>query len=384
MQDSNIKKIVEKGLDRDVSRIDSDWCGSILIAGLLRSENPPSERTKRHALDWLEYHIHNREDRKKLVGRVYDEYTFRLGTYVGGCGPSFAAKEIFDCTGDPRARQLCLDIGDLILHRCGRNSLGLVLHDDGDGANTFTIPDVAYFVIPTLLIAASFESEQAASFRRQAMLQLEGFINLFLDREKGIVKTVCRNNVLGDTYWVRANSWLMWTIIDSIPHLDKGSDCYAHALQALNTLAEGLAAHQDASGAFHVLLDEADLPLETSGTSILGYGLHKAVRLGLIDPKYLDNANRAWDYVLSQVDENGNVHGVYCEWALPAEDRTVLEVNRMDSGHGLVDVCCEWVQPPQGSATKEQNVRPGNYDFIPGMILTAYQEFRKEIGGGEA
>ena len=52
---------------------------------------------------------------------------------------------------------------------------------------------------------------------------------------------------------------------------------------------------------------------------MIAYAVHKAVRMGWCDKSELKLAQRAWDFVLGRIDENGNITGCYSGWALPAE-----------------------------------------------------------------
>jgi rhamnogalacturonyl hydrolase YesR len=237
---------------------------------------------------------------------------------------------LYRLTGNERARQVCKDTGDVILNHIPKNELGILLDDDA--GHKFTLPDAAYFYVPPLFMAAkAYDKEvragDAGAKEKQDKLfaeacdQLKKFTDLFLDKEKKITKTVYRNGKLGETYWTRANGWLLWALVDSLEFMDKDSEIYAYACNALDIMAQGIAKYQHESGALHLLVDEADTALETTGTIMAAYGIHKAVRLGCIDKKYLVLAVKAWNYVDTQVDDAGNIKGCYTGWAVPAEER---------------------------------------------------------------
>ena len=120
-------------------------------------------------------------------------------TYIGFYGLAFACFELYRQTEDPKARQVCLDIADTILHLAPRDKNGLVAHDHVRFTE-FAIPDTAYFVVRALMIAASLESDIGGVFRRQAIHQARLHSEIFLDRKLGLVKTVRLPSGLGETY----------------------------------------------------------------------------------------------------------------------------------------------------------------------------------------
>ncbi len=349
--------IVDKALSQDISQVNVDWFGTMLVAGLLDySRFDRAQEIHLFAKRWLVHHLRHQPELSDeeyarenggAEGRVIRGYRIPIATYAGYFGLSFAAAKLYDIASVDEARQLCVDVADCILHHCARNTQGLVMHDDRPAG--FTIPDVCYFVAPPLLQGARFSAAQGASFRRQGEIQLKGFVDTFLDPELHIARTILRNGSLGETFWIRASGWLLWALVDSLENLAPNAEQYSYLAEKLALFAQGLGAHQAAGGAFHVLMNEADTPLETTGTAMIAYGLHKAVRLGWIDRGYCERAEQAWRYVESRILPDGNLTGCYSGWALPAEQR------RMDFD------------------------RPMNW--MPGLLLTSGSEMLRSVEG---
>ena len=361
-----IEAVINNALSKDPSEHNTDWFGTMPLAGLLSWHKMGYyPEVKDYVLKWLDYHYESHKtisdeefhDRTS-AGRctVIRGYTLLLALYCGYPGVNFVCGPLYQLTDNEIARQVCKDVGDLVLNKIPRNEMGLLHHDDHDLTRGFTIPDAAYFYFPALFIAAkAYDKEvsegDATAKEIQSKLiadgcdQLKKFTDLFLDREKKITKTIYRDGKLGETYWTRANGWLLWTIVESVEYLDKNSEIYAYACDALDVIAQGISKYQDKSGAMRLLVNEENTPLETTGTIFTAYGIHKAVRLGWIDKKYLDIAYKAWNYVDTQLDDDGNLSGCYFGWAIPAENR---ELNQF-----------------------------GNLKSAPGMLLTAGAEFAK-------
>jgi len=354
----DVKKIdalIKTMMNKDPSEHNTDWFGTMPLAGLISWHNLGYyPDVKDYVTQWLEYHhethktISDGEFWNQTSGgrcKVIRGYTLLLACYCGYPGANFVCGPLYKLTGNEMARQVCKDVGDLVLNHIPRNELGMLQHDDISSG--FTIPDAAYFYVPALFIAArAYDKEvqagdaEAKGIQEQLTAfgsdQLKKFTDLFLDKEKKIAKTVARNGQLGETYWTRANGWLLWTIVESVEHLDKNSDIYAYACNALDRMAQGIIRYQDESGALHLLVDEADTPLETSGTIMTAYGIHKAVRLGWIDKKYLPIATKAWNYVDSMTDSEGNIAGTYYGWAIPAEERDMTSFGPLKSVMGML------------------------------------------------
>jgi hypothetical protein len=288
-----LEAVINNVLSKDPSEHNTDWFGAMPLAGLLswyRLGFYPE--VKDYVLRWLDYHyeshktISDEEFHRRTAATwttVIRGYTLLFGTYCGYPGVNFVCSPLYQLTGNERARQVCKDAGDVILNKIPRNELGILQHDDQTSG--FTIPDAAYFLIPSLFIAAKA-----------------------YDKEVGEGDATAK----------------------------KMQEKLVYACDALDVMAQGISRYQDPSGALHLLVDEVNTPLETTGTIMAAYGIHKAVRLGWIDMKYLDIAVKAWTYVDSQVDDEGNIRGCYQGWAVPAEERKLNQFGELRSAPGML------------------------------------------------
>lgn len=111
--------------------------------------------------------------------------------------------------------------------------------------------------------------------------------------------------------WARGNCWYTAGVVDYIDivgNLDGGVKLYL--LDTLRSQVAALEKLQHESGLWHTLLDDPSSYVETSATAGFAYGILKAVRLGYIDPKYLEMGTKAADAVISQISADGTVQGV--------------------------------------------------------------------------
>lgn len=119
-------------------------------------------------------------------------------------------------------------------------------------------------------------------------------------------------------YWGRANAWYIFALVDALEAMGKAGRTsapnYSTLKSHLQDLAAGIVARQASNGGWYQLLDKTDSfkatsyngksasatnYIETSATAIFSAALFKAVRLGLIDAKYKENAKKAFECLVN-------------------------------------------------------------------------------------
>lgn len=123
-------------------------------------------------------------------------------------------------------------------------------------------------------------------------------------------------------YWGRANAWYIFALVDALEAMGNAgrtSDAnYTTLKNHLQELAAGIVERQASNGGWYQLLDKDDSftassynsnwsgkpksatnYIETSATAIFSAALFKAVRLGLIDAKYKENAKKAFECLVN-------------------------------------------------------------------------------------
>jgi hypothetical protein len=327
---AGVRAIIEKTLRQDPASLNTDWFGTLLVKGLLDWAELGVPRTRDFARRWFEGHLNSGhlspysgpKARTVRAGGIY------ITTYAGHFGLAFPCYELFLQTRDARARKVCLDVADIILHQTVRNSLGLVLHDD---TAEFTIPDVCFFVVTPLMIAFALDGDRGRVYRDQAVFQLRGFLDVFLVRDTGLGKTILTREGLGKSYWTRATGWLLWAILGVLRHLPPGDAQFHSFVRDLERLAGGIARVQDSTGGLHVFLNDPASPLETTGTAMCAMGLHEAIRRGWLAGSFKERVDRAWQFVQGRISPAGDIHQAYTAWAVPAE-RGVVEMDKHAMG----------------------------------------------------
>ena len=110
-------------------------------------------------------------------------------------------------------------------------------------------------------------------------------------------------------FWGRGNGWVLAGIANILELLPTDSELRPFYEKLLVELAARLSQLQDSKGFWHAsLLDPASYPSpETSSTALITYGLAYGVNHHLLDDSYLPVVNKAWDALLSTVNEEGKV-----------------------------------------------------------------------------
>jgi rhamnogalacturonyl hydrolase YesR len=186
---------------------------------------------------WFEAHL--ARDPKLTDEQLFKTYTghhsrvIRGGPlpftmYCGLFGLNFPCSELFMQTGDARARQVCLDVGDAIVHRQRRNQFGHGAHDDHW---EYDIPDACFFTVEPLMRAASVDPDGGRLYVDAAVTQLRAYIDTFLNRTNGLAHTILGPRGVGKTFWCRAQGWLMWSFIAVMRGLPKDHPAMAGFLR---------------------------------------------------------------------------------------------------------------------------------------------------------
>jgi rhamnogalacturonyl hydrolase YesR len=312
--------ILKRLLSQEPSALNTDWFGTMPLLGALHWRRRGVAAVEPFAKRWLSHHLSAR-DVAKYSGnrsRVVWAGGVPLTTYAGHFGMSQVCEEMVDQFGDERAKRIAVDLAEIVLHRTARNQLGLIGHDD---TADFAIPDVTYFAVSSLMIAARFDPQNRRALQEQAVYQLRTAIDTFLMPDTGLARTLFRGAGVGQTYWTRASGWLLWSIAAMLRRLTPRHPATPNFLSALERLVEGMVRVQDSSGGFHVLLDDPSTPLDSTGPAMFVWAAHEAIRRKWLSDRWTPAVDRAWAFVRANLTDDGVLRQTYYTWAIPAENR---------------------------------------------------------------
>ena len=344
---SKFKAVIDHLVSKDPGFWNTDWDGTMAMESLLGWSRRGVPGTLEYAQKWLDFHINN--DHKLSDEEFYDSFSgpdscriirgkyLPFTMYSGFFGLPFPCYELYKINGDNRAKHICMDVANAILHKSARNNYGLVLHDDGvstrEGSKTFTIPDSIYFVTKTLMIASMLDDVHGEVYRDQALFQIKTCTSIFLDKENKLARTVLFPTGLGQTFWCRASGWLAYALTGVLRFLPQEHPDYKGLIQDLKILADGVKNYQGPNGGLRVLIDQPETPEETSGTAMCITAFKEAVVNGWIPDEYDSFLNRGWDFVKNHVSDDGKITGVYTGWAITAEaEKMTMDQSKTERG----------------------------------------------------
>ena len=109
--------------------------------------------------------------------------------------------------------------------------------------------------------------------------------------------------------WGRGNAWIIVSMIEMLESIPLDAPERTAHLGKLNNQMAALEEHQDSNGYWRTVLDHHDTYPETSVTAGVAAGALKGIRLGLIDDKYQEMAQKAIQALVAKIDDEGNVLG---------------------------------------------------------------------------
>lgn len=121
---------------------------------------------------------------------------------------------------------------------------------------------------------------------------------------------------LSSHFWLRALGWYTMALLDTLDKAkaEVAGDDYEVLKDAFKDLIDAMLNYQDESGMWYQVVNLGGMDrnyLETSGSSIMAYGILKGVRLGFLDESYIQYGKKAFDGVVEKylkTEEDGNIH----------------------------------------------------------------------------
>jgi unsaturated rhamnogalacturonyl hydrolase len=129
------------------------------------------------------------------------------------------------------------------------------------------------------------------------------------------------NHNFAGAFWGRGNCWVTIAIPLLLEMLPVGQPARRILVNALENQIASLAKYQDGNGMWHTLIDDPTSYVEASATSGFGYGILKAVHMGLVDAAYAENAKKALAPILKCIREDGIVDQVSYGTAMGRETK---------------------------------------------------------------
>ena len=108
-------------------------------------------------------------------------------------------------------------------------------------------------------------------------------------------------------YWGRGNGFAVLGLAETLTYLPQSHPLYANILLIFKKLLNGLLKYQNPSGCYHQVITLPGSYQELTSTSMIGYGVARGVKLGLLDQSYLPTLSSLWNGAKDRITETGDV-----------------------------------------------------------------------------
>lgn len=207
---------------------------------------------------------------------------------------------------------LCLEWAEWVMKEMPRTRDGGLQHIVTGRRNDGQLwVDTLYMTV--LFLAKTGMVTGRKEYLEESVRQFLVHIKYLVDRQSGLWFhgwTFEGNHNFGRVHWGRGNCWFTAGVTDYIEMTGIGGGTRDFLVETLRDQVDALLPLQDQDGTWHTVLDDRDSYKESSATAGFGYGMLKAVRLGLLPEKYHDAGIMAARGVLSRVDAAGLVREV--------------------------------------------------------------------------
>lgn len=141
----------------------------------------------------------------------------------------------------------------------------------------------------------------------EALRQLVLHYDLLCDKETGLLYhgCYCDDRTQHGALWGRGNGWFSAAAAVILELTDNSYPMRAELERRFKEQLCSLIKYQRADGSFGTVINDCEAYSETTGTSGITFGISLAVRSGIIEEKYLENAKKAYEYLSGCIGEDG-------------------------------------------------------------------------------
>ena len=108
-------------------------------------------------------------------------------------------------------------------------------------------------------------------------------------------------------YWGRGNGFAVLGLAETLTYLPQSHPLYADILLMYQKLLNGLLKYQNPSGCYHQVITLPGGYQELTSTCMIGYGIARGIKLGLLDQSHLPTLASLWNGTKARVSETGDV-----------------------------------------------------------------------------
>ncbi len=271
----------------------TDWGQSLAMYGLLRGlqteENP---KVREYLRRWLAFHLAEGVPVNYFCG------SWSFGLLYPDVIREFPEFQI-------QLRATALRIYEFIRDTALRNGEGILLHNV-DLPNIYI--DTVYY---SAVVLSKIGPMLGVPWEDEAVKQIVLHLERLQDGEKPFF-IHCEENLGGlrsEGSWARGNGWVMMTLAEILPLLDKKSARHKDLLAIFERLGSAIAKLQTKNGLWRTILDDASSYEEVSASAMFLFAFARFKKVGLMGPM-MGLIKKAASAIANSVDATGRVLGV--------------------------------------------------------------------------
>ena len=231
------------------------------------------------------------DDIFQLVDPYVDNPSTSFGDAPGSASLAGAvwADDLFRVTKDPRYKNYLLDLTNRF---------------DSSGSNPPAPADPKWRTEDMFMLGSMMG-------RSYALTQDERYLDLLTNFlvEMGIqqISGLYWHDRETPFYWGRGNGFAVLGLAETLTYLPQSHPLYADILLMYQKLLNGLLTYQNPSGCYHQVITLPGSYQELTSTSMIGYGVARGIKLGVLDQSYLPTLLSLWNGAKARVSETGDV-----------------------------------------------------------------------------
>ena len=231
------------------------------------------------------------DDIFQLVDPYVDNPSTSFGDVPGSASLAGAvwADDLFRVTKDPRYKNYLLDLANRF---------------DSSGANPPAPADPKWRTEDMFMLGSMMGRSYALTQDRQ---YLDLLTNFLVEMGTQQISGLYWHDRETPFYWGRGNGFAALGLAETLTYLPQSHPLYADILLMYQKLLNGLLKYQDLSGCYHQVITLPGSYQELTSTCMIGYGVARGVKLGLLDQSHLPTLASLWNGAKARVTQTGYV-----------------------------------------------------------------------------
>lgn len=263
---------------------------------------------------WKMYEITGDTHLKEILEKYYERQlaTGLPAVNVNTTAPLLALTYLYERTGEKKYEEVLLGWAEYLMKNLPRTKEDGFQHITSDTVNHQELWDDTLFMT-VLFLARMGKLFGNKEWKDEAVYQFMLHTKYLTDTKTGFWFhgwTFDGNHNFAGALWGRGNSWITMAIPELFDIVECEPPVKRMLKNSLERQIEALMSSQGENGMWHTVLDDRTSYVEASATCGFGYGILRAVSMGLVDKKYEECALRAIPPVLENIKEDGFLHQV--------------------------------------------------------------------------